>query len=73
MGECGEFTWMVQDERDDGRIVVSVDDESETFESQAEIPGIKAMRWRCSSPCPGETSPVMMPREARTCIRTGGG
>lgn len=37
MGEGGHFGGMVEEERNDGGIVVAVDDEAETFQPQAEV------------------------------------
>lgn len=49
----GSLPGWYRDERDDGRIVVSVDDESETFEFQAEIPEIEGYALEGLESLPG--------------------
>ena len=63
---------MVEDERNDGRIVVAVDDEAEARKSKTQVARVKYYALEALEALPGAMVPVMMRREERICIRTGG-
>jgi len=72
VGEGWHLGRVVQNDGDDGRVVMTVHNEPETFQSQAEVSRIEGNTLETLFTLSGTISPLIILRALRICMRTGG-